>query len=394
MKTYGIIAEYNPFHNGHKYQIDKTREKGATHIVAVMSGNYVQRGDVAIVDKFSRARECLNNGVDLVLELPVIYSLSTAEKFAEGAISILKNTSCVDGISFGSECGDVSLLKMAAKASIEISQSKKIMEKLEAGTSYPRAMQEVIEETYEKEISDVFRTPNNLLGIEYIKALIKYDWDIDIMTIERKNTMHDSKDYKNGFASASMIRESIKNGEKIIKAVPESTEKMLESCFQSGKIHTVDNLQVAMLYKLRCMTAEDFSILPDVSNGLENRIYKAVQSSVTVDEILFKIKTKRYPLSRIRRILLCALIGIKREDYLAECPYARVLAMNDRGCKLMRMMKKHEFNVNTSVIKLSERSVEAERLLRLEMIATDIYNLSCKNKDKCKKDYTVKITKQ
>ncbi len=170
MKTYGIICEYNPFHNGHIYQIEETRKQGATHIVAIMSGNYVQRGDVAMIDKFARAKTAVANGVDLVVEMPVVYSLSSANFFARAGVMMLGALGCVDGISFGSECGDIELLKNAAMASINASKPEKIKPLVEQGMSFPQAIQQAIALEYGPIIASVFDSPNNTLAVEYLKA--------------------------------------------------------------------------------------------------------------------------------------------------------------------------------------------------------------------------------
>ena len=395
MKISGIISEYNPFHNGHLYQISKTRKNGATHIVSVMSGNYVQRGDISVIDKFKRARLAVNYGVDLVIELPVIYSLSTAETFSRGAVSILNSLGCVDSISFGSECGSIELLKKSAYASDYFSDSDELKELLKRGESYPSGLQKLCHEKFGGEISSVFSSPNNLLGIEYIKALDYFGSDIEPFTITRKNSMHDSEEVTDSFASASLIRKLIGNNSDYRSFVPENVLVELENAKKSGELHFIDNLEQAILYKLRSMAEADFKALPDVSQGLENRILNSVGEAVSFNELLFKIKTKRYPLSKIRRVLLCALLDIKKSDILKSSPYARILAMNERGCEILKKAKKTSaIPIGTSLLKLSKTGDNAKKLAEIESRATDIYNLSALKKKICKEDYSIKITKQ
>ena len=190
MKVYGIIAEYNPFHNGHAYQIEETRKNGATHIAAIMSGNYVQRGDVAMIDKFARARAAVEGGVDLVVEMPTVYSIASAGHFARAGVMMLGALGCVDGISFGSECGDLELLKNAAMASLNMSSKENMEAKvkpfMEKGMSFPAAMQQAIAIENGPMIASVFDSPNNTLAVEYLKAMKLLKLDFDIFTVKRK----------------------------------------------------------------------------------------------------------------------------------------------------------------------------------------------------------------
>lgn len=394
MKICGIISEYNPFHNGHLFQIQETRKKGATHIIAVMSGNFVQRGDAAIIDKFKRAELAVKNGIDLVIELPVIYSLSTAETFARGGISILSQLSCVDSISFGSECGDSSLLKKSAQISEEFSNSEELKELLKEGFSFPSAIEKLCYKKYGTEISSVFSSPNNLLGIEYIKAINYFNSDIKIETISRKSVMHDSNSVTDNFASASLIRKMIEKNKDIKNLTPLNVYEAVEDLRNNGELHFLKNLESSLLYKMRMMTEDDFKALNDVSQGLENRFFNAVKNSHSVEDLLFNVKTKRYPLSKLRRILLNAYLGIEKKDIIMPSPYARILAMNDKGCEILKQAKeKSSIPISTSLLKLSETSQKAKKLAMLEARATDIYNLSSNKKEKCGLDYTVKITK-
>ena len=237
--------------------------------------------------------------------------------------------------------------------------------------------------------------PNNLLGIEYIKALDYFDSDIEPFTIARKNTMHDSEEAADSFASASLIRKLIGNNSDYEKFVPENVLFELENAKKSGGLHFIDNLEQAMLYKLRSMNEANFKALPDVSQGFHNRIYNSVGEAVSFNEVLFKIKTKRYPLSKIRRVLLCALLDIKKSDIFNSAPYARILAMNERGCEILKKAKKtSEIPIGTSLLKLSKTGENAKNLAEIESRATDIYNLSALKKKSCKEDYSIKITKQ
>ena len=198
MNVCGIICEYNPFHNGHKFHIEQTRKLfGATHIVAVMSGNFVQRGDLAIIDKYKRTETALKNGVDLVIELPVQYSLASAEQFAQGAVYLLDKLGCVNILSFGSECGDIELLKETAKAVKEYQQSDELKKAIDKGLTYPLALKKIIEEKYSESLSDPLNYPNNTLAIEYINAIDKIGSSIEPVTLKRKTALHDSEILEN-----------------------------------------------------------------------------------------------------------------------------------------------------------------------------------------------------
>mgnify|MGYP003293957522 CR=1 FL=1 len=390
LKTYGIVAEYNPFHNGHKYHIDMIRQSGGTHIVAVMSGNFVQRGDVAVLDKFTRARLAVENGVDLVIELPTPYAVSTAETFARGAVSILSDMNCIDGISFGCENDDIALLRASAEASERIRNSDRLKEMLREGENYPSPMAEIVGEEYPPEVAEIFSSPNNLLALEYIRQANEKCGNSDILPIKRTSVGHDSDDISGDFASASKIREMLSNGEDTQKFVPYGTFWGSET----AQLYSIKELEKVILYRMRTMTAGEISRLPDVSQGLEGRIVNAVKSATTLDELLSGIKTRRYPMARIRRIIISALLGVTSEDSAGNPPYARVLALNDRGAEVLKKAKKSSvIPVSTSLAELCNFGERAKRLALLESDATDIYSLACRKALPCKTDMTAKIEK-
>ena len=243
MKTAAIICEYNPFHYGHKYQLDETRKLGATHIVAVMSGNFTQRGDAAIFDKYARARTALENGVDLVLELPTKYSLAAAEEFARGAVGIINALGCVDMLSFGSECGDIGALKEAAGASDYAIHTEYFSELMRKGAAFPAALAQTVKEYYTDDVYDILSSPNNTLAVEYIKALDDIGSTIEPVTIERNGAAHDSDEEEKQFASASLIRKRILANEDYSEFAPVLNEPVAD----------IRRLETAILAKLRTM---------------------------------------------------------------------------------------------------------------------------------------------
>ena len=382
MNICGIICEYNPFHNGHKYHIAQTREKfGATHIVGIMSGNFTQRGDVAIVDKYKRTETALKNGVDLVIELPVAFSLSSAEQFAQGAVFLLNSLGCVNLLSFGSECGNISQLKEAAGAVCFARESDELTNYMKNGMSYPAALQKAIEKFYTEDVVETLAAPNNTLAVEYIKALDELASAIKPVTVERKAAGHDSDGSTDPeIASASKIRKLLQAGEDISAFVPDCDFSNMAS---------MSNLETAILSKLRYMSKSEIEKTPNVLTGLDNRIYKAVRVSTNLNELLFLIKTKRYTLSRIRRIVLSAYLGITKNDLKNNPSYVRILVMNSRGKEILAAAK-CELPIDTSLAQLAKKSDAAMRQARLEERCDNQYALALNKRQVCGLDYTAK----
>ena len=392
MKISGIICEYNPLHNGHIHHIEETRKNGATHIVGVMSGNYVQRGDVAIINKFDRAKLAVKSGVDLVVELPAPYCLATAEKYAQGAIFLLKSLGVVSELSFGSECGDIEQLKKAAKVADKYSNSKEIIELLESGMTYPAAMHELTKKNYGDEISSLFEGPNNELAIEYIRAINHFKAQIEPFTIVRRGNEHDAADsIVDGFASASAIRKAIFEGRDFTDNAPEETCKVIFESLKAGKLSRSETIERMLLYKLRTMTVEEIAKLPDVAQGLEHRIFEA-RDSVNMAELLKRVKTKRYTMARIRRIFFNMLLDITADDLKSYPPYGRILATNERGFEILSEAKgKAVIPFGTSLAKLSAIDKVSERYAKIEAASTDIYSLTSKKIQGAGLDYRTKV---
>ncbi|MBP3309719.1 MAG: nucleotidyltransferase [Ruminococcus sp.] len=395
MKISGIICEYNPFHNGHLYHIRETRKNGATHIVAVMSGNFVQRGDTAIMDKLDRARLAVRSGADLVIELPVQYCLSSAEYFASGAVWLLNSLGAVDELSFGSECGDVQKLQKALEA-VEltaVSRSDDIRKIMEKGYTYPRALTSVLN-GINAEAADIISEPNNLLAIEYMRALKKFSSGMKPYTIKRINAAHDGLAAGNGYASASYIREKLA-AERRASAISEYTTSIwteaVGNAIRKGETASLSRLERVLLYKLRSTTVEEIAAISDVGQGLEHRIYGARMAG-SLDELLFTVKTKRYTMARIRRIMLSLLIGITKDDMKQLPPYGRILAFNERGKEILAKAKNHtRIPYASSIARLSQISETAERFAELEIRASDVYGLALETVTSAQKDYRAKI---
>ncbi len=394
MNLAAIISEYNPFHNGHKYHIEKTRELGATHVVAVMSPNFVQRGECAVFDKFTRARVAVENGVDLVIELPSAYALSCAENFALGAVKLINSIGCVDFLSFGSEVGKLNPLIEASKLTETDDVKRLIKLKLEDGVSFPKARTDALKEVYSNEISKIFEKPNNLLAIEYLKAMSKSNSSYNAVTIKRNGVEHDSKIKNFEMASASYIRNSILNSHIIPQnSVPcNAFDKYMEEiCKKNAPTH-LKNAEKAIIYKLRSMKVEEIRNLPDISEGLENRIVQAANKCTSIEELFEQIKSKRYTMARIKRIICCAFNDIERDMQTKSPPYIRILAFNNKGSEILkRMNNTATLPFSTSLIKLSEENDLCKEFAVTESRCTDNFWLCSSKIFKKGFDYTTKV---
>lgn len=401
MKTYGIICEYNPFHNGHIHQIEETRKHGATHIVAIMSGNYVQRGDVAMIDKFARAKVAVNNGVDLVIEMPVVYSLSSANFFARAGVMMLGALGCVDGISFGSECGDIAVLKNAATASLNVTKPEKIKPYLEQGMSFPQAVQQLVGIEYGPMISSVFDSPNNILAVEYLKALKTLNIDMETFTIQRKGAAHDSNAVVDGIASGSLLRQMIEDGEDISAYVPKDMADLVAEYDDKEMLAYFDNLERELLYVLRTSIPPMIAECADVDPGLANLIFASAIKSTSIDDFLEAVDTKRYTTAKIRRILLNMYLGIKASDLMIMPPYGRVLALNQRGTEILKAAgekaegNKYAIPFGTSLKDIVElQKPPINRFADISNRATNLYSLASRTIRPCAEEFTAKIELQ
>lgn len=380
MKISSLICEYNPFHNGHKYMLEKMRENGCEYIIACMSGNFTQRGDLAIFDKYSRTGTALENGVDLVIELPVTYACATAEKFAFGGVFLLKSVGCVSDIYFGSECGDISLLEHTANILDSPELSDRIKKYLSLGQTFAKARENAVSEISQKS-ADILHYPNNILAAEYIRSLKKLHASICPQTIGRIGSDHDSLTACENTASATLIRKLLyENNPGFQKYIPFS---------EIPDIHSLSRLETAFLYRLRMMSPEDFKNLPDISEGLENRLYSAVRNGTSVEEIFSFVKTKRYPLARLRRILLYAFLNIKKNDCHILPPYIKILGFNQNGKDILRTMRETaKLPVIMRYSDVKKLSPSAQYLYALESRCDDIYNLSGENMLPCGQNLT------
>lgn len=382
MKTAAVICEYNPFHYGHKFQLEQTRALGATHIVSIMSGDFTQRGDAAVCDKFARAKTALENGADLVLELPVRYSLCAAEGFARGAVGIISALGCVDMLSFGSESGDIAALREAAGAVEYAVRSDFFQLLMTSGNSYPAALAEAVNKFYTPDVYETISSPNNTLAVEYIKALDDIGSSIEPVTVQREGAEHDSADTAGKFASASAIRKLILSGEDYSAFAPETGSPAAD----------LRRLEPAILAKLRCMKPEDFEQVYDAAAGLGERLYKAVRRAGSLEELYFLTKTKRYTLARIRRAVLCAFLGVEKKMLREKDAYIRILGMNPRGREILSAAKAAgcALPLDTSLRALMDTSREAHRQGAFQSRCRDIWALALEKPLPCGSDFTAK----
>ena len=355
-----VVSEFNPFHNGHKYLLETAKNKTGEGIIAVMSGSFTQRGEVAVTDKFSRARTALENGADLVIELPTVYAVSNAQRFAKCGVEISKAFDCVNFLAFGCENDNIELLQNACNALDNENVKTVISEEMKNGNYYPRAVELAVRSVLGDETADVLTSPNNILAVEYLRNL--KNSKVKPLPVMRKGVQHDSNITSGNIASASQIRTLLRNEQQAKSFLPQVPEK----------ITYTENLELITLYKLRSMTLQDFAKLPDVNEGLENRIFEAVNNYNSVKEIIEAVKTKRYTHARIRRILTCALLGITEDMQNSDVKYARVLGFTQSGAK---MLKSCNIEVVTSVSKALKNENISEMLSK-DVYATDVSSLA------------------
>lgn len=392
MLTAGIIAEYNPFHSGHAFLSNQLRSMGATHIVSVISGNYVQRGNAAVLSKWARTEQALSCGSDLVVELPLPWALAGAERFAIGGIFIL-NELGADTVGFGSECGSIEKLKQASAAITSPLLREAMTKELSRGMTFASARQKAVESLFGAKTALLLKSPNNILGIEYLKALNLLHSPITPRTFQRIGTSHDAPQVKNGYASSSRIRSLLYDGEDCSGLMPDSAWKVLAREIKLGRAPAgLFFMERAILAKLRSMSRSDLSALPDISEGLENRIFNAVQKAVSMEELYALIKTKRYTLARIRRIILSAFLGLKATDCSGFPLYIRVLGMRPNGAQILRAAKaKSKLPLITRASDMSCMDAKGKKLYQLETTADDLYALCQPKASPCGKNQSTGI---
>lgn len=401
MKVLGIVAEYNPFHNGHLYHLQASRTlSGADCIVAVMSGNFTQRGEPALVDKWARTEMALHGGIDLVIELPVVYAMSSAEYFAFGAVKLLDSLGAVNMLCFGSESGNMEKLTEAACILSEEPTGYKLALKssLAVGKSFPAARQEALSSYLRAQygcdtISGTLKNPNNILGIEYLKALRRLNSSIIPVTINRVGNEYHSTELSGKLSSATAIRRLIAENTwsearlLLSDTLPGHSLDILEREIELGRGPILpSDYAPLLLSSLRRMSIEEINALPYMEDGLENRFKVAAENAGSYQELLDAIYTRRYTNTRIQRILFSLLTGLKREsfDYFNQNggpAYIRVLGFNNTGRQLLSSVKDStSLPIITKAADFKNSSFPgAAAMLNLEAAASDQYVLGFKN---------------
>lgn len=405
-KVLAIIAEYNPFHNGHLYQIEEAKKQtGADYVVAIMSGNFTQRGNTSLVNKWVKANMALQNAVDIVIELPTIYSISSAENFAEGAIKILDSLKVVDTLCFGTETADFAALNNIAN--ILYNEPKEYLSMLNhelgKGVSYPKARESALMMYLNdiKRYANILSGSNNILAIEYLKALKKLKSNMKPYSIQRKKVYYNDEKIVDEFASSTAIRKLIAREEydELRKVVPTDSYMLLREEIKRGNI-VIDivKFEKEILYELRSMSLSEIAQLPDVSEGLENTIKNAVDSCNNIIDLINIVKSKRYTQTRIQRILLYALLRITKRDMANAkkvIPYTRILGFNKKGKQLLSEICKinKKINIITSVKKFESVNTNKalSQMLEKDIYASNIYTLGYEYDSWSNLDYTNKL---
>lgn len=373
----GIVAEYNPFHNGHALHINKTREAlGAdTAVVCCMSGDFVQRGEAAVYSKFARAEAAVRCGADLVVELPLPWALSSAEGFARGALGVLGGLGVVDTLSFGSECGDAALLSAAAEALLEPSLAPEIKAELAEGLPFAAARQRALSRR-DPELAGLLDSPNNILGVEYIKAIFDLRLDMEVLTFRREGAAHDGAG-EGEIRSANELRTRMGAGRPVDDYMPPEAAKVFarEKGLGRGPV-LPSTLEPMLLSRLRMLPESAFNGLPDATEGLGNRLCAAAREEPGWDGVLSAAKSKRYALSRIRRMCMCACLGVRAGMADQAPPYARVLAANARGREVLRLAAgRARIPLITKAAAARSLPREVEDIFELGARARDLYVL-------------------
>lgn len=388
LRIAGVVAEYNPFHNGHAYQIEQMRAAGATHVAAVMSGAFVQRGEPAILDKWTRAKAAVLGGADLVIELPAPFALSSAPEFAFGAVSALAFIG-VSMIGFGSESGDIEALKQERCALEALERAGAFAPFLKEGMSYPRARQAAFEQAYHR--TPCFADPNDLLALSYLRAAERLGVSFEWLAVKRAGAAHDSTTAAGAFASASFLRTHLEQPDILSQYVPETAFGLYQKEINEQRAPIrMANGERYLLGVLRSLSRAQWAAIPDVTEGLEHRLWRAVRESGSLSEFYDAVKTKRYPHARIRRIACCAALSITQKERASSCEAFRVLAFNRRGAEILgRIPKEQRQRIGVNFADLYRRYPQA---FQASVRAQECASLCMPQIAPCGIDFTKKVT--
>ncbi len=361
MEICAIITEFNPFHNGHKYIISQAKKMGFTHVVAIMSGNFVQRGEPAIFSKKTRAKCALMNGIDLVVEMPCVWAVSSAERYAEAGVYLADSLGCVDSLVFGSRCGELKKLSDVEQSLTELKFEKMLKNYLKSGITFAKAREKAVDKLLPNiDVSKILSSGNDILGIEYIKAIRNLHSNIRPLTLPRSVN----------FKSASEIRTLIKKkDEKYYEYIPNNIN-ILESpkdifWGEKGVFAILNNVNLEYLYNL-----------PDISEGLENKIYNSLNRCMNLENLLNMVKSKRYTMSRIKRIIMCAYLGITNKIQAKRPPYLRILGATNEGLEILNAMSgRVKLPVISKFSEIADKNDFSKKVFELECKATNLFGV-------------------
>ncbi len=375
MKVCGIICEYNPFHNGHKYHLEQSlKESGADVCVAVISGNFMQRGEIAMLDKWTRAEMAVKNGANLVVEMPAVFACNNAGYFAKGGVEILEALG-VSTISFGSELGNMEELKAIARAMADNEEiiENAVKEAVKGGQAYPRARHEALVSILGEEAAAHLDNPNNILAFEYLRHMTK----AEPMTVKRMGSGYHDQQADSPLASATAIRRAIAEGREIFQSVPGISGEIISR--EAGNIAGQEMLFDLIRQKVLTTSALELNNIFGAEEGLGSAMKKGVRYWKSYDDIVEDLKSKRYTRTRIARVLALTLLGVTRDDVRNARNYIRVLAFDEKGSAYLKQVKKSGeclLPVITNINKDTEDCPEILSTLEKDILAADIYNLA------------------
>ena len=395
MKVLGIIAEYNPMHTGHIYHINEAKKiTNSDYVIAIMSGSFTEQGNIAMLDKFTRAKEAINSGVDLVIELPTIYAVSDGGSFANKAIQILNDLNIVDSICFGAETDNISKLNNIANT-IVVNEEKiwdDIKENLKKGISFANARNEALKFFLKDDEINLVNTPNNILGIEYLKSIITLNSNITPYCIKRESNDFNDNIITQEYTSSTSIRKYLEDGKDIQNISEYISKNTLNSILNSKVLFNKDIFEI-LKYKIITMFNEKLRNIYGITEGLENKIQSEIIDSYTYEDFIFKLKSKRYELSKIKRMLIHILLDTTKEDFEnlkdSNSNYAHVLAFNhDKKEILSYISKNSKIPILTSINDntLAKLTQKQRKLIDYDLKASNIYSIL--NKTKLNQDYT------
>lgn len=389
-----IISEFNPFHNGHSHLIAQTRQSGASHIIAIMSGNFVQRGAPACFSKWVRAKAALQSGVDLILELPLPWALSSAHTFALGGVSLANALGCAHQLSFGSEAGAIAPLWQLASLLSSPQFSQYIQAQLKTGATFAAARQSAVAMLTNPQTAALLSQPNNILAVSYCQALRATGSKLVPFTIPRTGAAyHDSAAPQSAIASATQIRHLIAQQQPFSDYLPPQAHTCFaDTLHRNAAPASISTIERAVLAKLRTMPLAAFANLPDISEGVEHRLYQAAKQATSLPDLYARVKTKRYTLARIRRLTLSAFLGIQSAHTTLSPPYLRVLGFSPAGKELLPLLKQTaSLPLFTNAARCHALSPQAQAIFALEAASSDLYALTLPQPGPCGLEYTQPI---